>query len=125
MIPVESCAKLIGKTALESLLGVVPDEGKFLSEMKNYLDGGVVINTPRVFIMAKPIRSDLDPPGQWWVEEPDAWYVRWAAGDGAMKLMMDMGTPLPFVIFRRIKAGATGKWKRYEWNKLYERISGH
>lgn len=123
MIPVASCQLLDGPTAMESVLKIAPDRGKFLAEVKNYLEGGVVINTPRVFIMAKPIRSDEDPSGQWWVQEPDAWYVRWAAGEGAMRLMMEMGAPLPYVVFRRIKGGVTGKWKRYEWNELYQRVS--
>lgn len=96
-----------------------------MAEVGNYFEGGVVVNTPRVFIMAKPVDSSLEPSGQWWVEKPDAWYVRWAAGEGSMKLMMQMGTPLPFIVFRRIKEGATGKWKRYEWKKLFRRVAGH
>ena len=125
MIPVDTCAALRGQTAFESALSIAPDRDKFLAEMSNYLEAGVVINTPRVFIMAKPINSAEDPPGQWWVKNPDAWYIRWAAGRGSMQMMMEMGTPLPFVVFRRIKEGAIGKWKRYEWNKLYRRIADH
>ena len=110
---------------MESLMEVVPDRENFLAEMHNYMQAGVVINTPRMFVMAKPVDSSLDPGDQWWVEKPDAWYVRWAAGDGVMQMMMDSGEPLPYLIWRRIKSGATGKFKRYEWNKLYRRITGN
>lgn len=122
MIDFSECRHLKGGTALERLIELAPDRKNFLKEMNNYLQAGVVVNSPRMFLMAKPIESSKEPDGQWWVEKPDAWYIRWASGEGSMKLMMSMGEPLPFVVFRRFKDGHTGKLKRYEWKRLHERI---
>lgn len=122
MITELQCEKLIGKTAFEQLLDMSESRENFLLEFHNYMQGGVIVNTPRMFLMAKPIDSLKHPDKQWWVEKPDAWYVRWASGNGAMKMMMEMGRPLPYVMFRRIKEGFTKPFKRYEWNTIYRRV---
>lgn len=123
MINHSQCEKLFGETAFEQLVRIAPDKRKFLAEVNNYMQAGVVINTPRMFLMAKPVDSSEQPDAQWWVENPDAWYVRWASGRGAMKMMMTLGDPLPYVVFRRIKEGVTKPFKRYDWNTLFRRVA--
>lgn len=124
MITELHCEKLIGETAFERMLALAESRENFLMEFNNYMQGGVIVNTPKMFLMAKPVDSSKEPDGQWWVEKPDAWYVRWASGEGAMKAMMNMGEPLPYIVFRRIKEGVTKPFKRYEWDTLYRRIAG-
>lgn len=122
MITGLQCEELAGETAFEKCMSLAPDKDNFMLEFRNYMVGGVIVNTPRMFLMAKPIDSSVHPDGQWWTKNPDTWYVRWAAGNGAMKMMMEMGRPLPYVMFRRIKEGFTKPFKRYEWNTIYRRV---
>lgn len=102
-----------------------PNPSEFNNDLNNYLVGGVVISTPRFFVMGKPVDSKSDPRDQWWVDNPDAWYVRWFAGKGAMQALMDAVEPLKLVTFQRQKNGKEGQIKTYSWSKLYNLIRGN
>ena len=94
--------------------------GDFTQELGNYLTGGVVISTPTMFAMGKPIDSSLSPDGQWYSESADTWYVKWFAGQGSLRAIMDAVCPLPKVAFRRTRNGKESELKTYNWNRLYK-----
>ena len=51
-----------------------------------YLAHGYVFKTPHSLLLGKAVRTDGgNPDAQWDVENPNAWYVRTAVGDGAVK----------------------------------------
>jgi hypothetical protein len=51
-----------------------------------YMDRGYVFKTPHSLLLGKAVRRDQgNPDAQWDVKDPDAWYVRTAVGDGAVK----------------------------------------
>ena len=51
-----------------------------------YMDRGYVFKTPHSLLLGKAVRTDGgNPDAQWDVENPNAWYVRTAVGDGAVK----------------------------------------
>ena len=51
-----------------------------------YLAHGYVFKTPHSLLLAKAVRTDNgNPDAQWGVDNPNAWYVRTAVGDGAVK----------------------------------------
>lgn len=122
MIEFSQCFRLRGMTAFERILSIADSKESLLKEFNNYMQAGVVVSTPIMFLMAKPVDSSNPPDDQWWVENPDAWYIRWASGRDALLKMMSIGQPLPSVIFRRVKNGETKSFKKYEWNKLRNRI---
>jgi len=74
-------------------------------------------------MMLKPIEKAKEPSGQWFVKEPDTWYVRWVAGQGCVKAMMDAVSPLPFVQFRRISPNGETDLRTYPWDKLYKKVA--
>lgn len=99
------------------------DTQVFTREVDNYFRGGLVVSNPHVFVMAKPIKSDKDPCDQWYVENPDCWYVRWGAGKGCLKMMMDLVQPLPWVSFQRVQRNGLSEQRIYLWEKLYKKVS--
>ena len=113
---------LKGFAPYEQIALLYQDKRNFFREMNNYLVGGLVLSTPKLFLMAKPISRSSDPNGQWYVEDPDCWYVRWAAGTGGLKEMMDAVQPLPYVKFRRITMKGDTKLRTYKWDNLYRRV---
>ena len=73
-------------------------------EISIYMAHGYVHKTPESFILAKPVRTDLDehPANQWGVTDPDAWYVHAAVGDDWIMDWVDlMPFPLPKVGWMR------------------------
>ncbi len=115
--------KLKGLAPFEQIMGLYEDPADFSAEMNNYLIGGLVISTPTMFVMAKPVDSSTTPVGQWHAKNPDAWYVRWFAGEGALQAIMDSVQPLEKVMFSRVKQGKEKLIKTYQWNKLYNLAS--
>jgi|GEM_PF-3517283 len=115
--------KLKGLAPFEQIMGLYEDPADFSAEMNNYLVGGLVISTPTMFVMAKPVDSSITPVGQWYAKNPDAWYVRWFAGEGALQAIMDSVEPLEKVMFSRVKQGKEKLTKTYSWNKLYNLTS--
>ena len=115
--------KLKGLAPFEQIMAFYEDPADFNADLNSYLIGGVVISTPTMFAMGKPINSTIDPSGQWYAEKPDAWYVRWFAGEGALQAIMDAVEPLEKVIFSRVKQGKEKLTKTYSWNKLYNLAS--
>jgi hypothetical protein len=119
----DSIRKLQGLAPFEQIARLYEDPADFSAEFNNYLVGGVVISTPTMFAMGKPIDSAIDPNGQWYADKPDTWFVKWFAGEGALQAIMDVVEPLPKVIFSRIKNGKKSELKTYSWNKLYNLVS--
>ena len=119
----ELASRLKGCVPIEKIMALYNEPSKFVEELNNYLMGGLVISSPSFFMMLKPIEKDEDPHGQWNIKEPDAWYVRWAAGDNAVKAMMDAVTPLPYVCFRRLTAAGETKMRTYDWDKFYKKVA--
>ena len=74
--------------------------------------GGYVYIAPDHLIIGKPVRRDGgDPAAQWHVEEPDAWFVKFAAGDGRVRKFMElMPFPLPWVGWARETKKRSVNW---------------
>ena len=47
---------MIGETAFERMLALRESRENFLMEFNNYMQG-VIVNTPKMFLMAKPVDS--------------------------------------------------------------------
>jgi hypothetical protein len=107
----------------EQIAALYEDKTLFIRELNNYLVGGLVFSTPSMFMMLKPIDSSIDPSGQWYAQNPDAWYVRWAAGRGYLKSMMDIVEPLPKVMFRRVTENGETELRTYNWETMYRKVS--
>tara|TARA_R100001463_G_scaffold82499_1_gene137096 strand:+ start:65 stop:445 length:381 start_codon:yes stop_codon:yes gene_type:complete len=119
----EMLAQLKGYAPITKIMELYNEPKKFVEELNNYLMGGMVISSPHFFLMLKPIDRTKDPHGQWWVQDPNAWYVRWAAGDKAVKAMMDAVPPLPYLCFRRLTEGGETKLRTYNWQKFYKKVA--
>ena len=115
--------KLKGLAPFEQIVSIYQDKAAFFKELNNYLIGGLVISNPSFFMMLKPIDGTKEPSGQWFVDIPDTWYVRWVAGKGCIKEMMDQLTPLPFLQFRRISPNGETALRTYSWDKLYKKVA--
>lgn len=118
----EMLTKLKGLAPFEQVVALYKDKNDFFKEMHNYLIGGLVISNPQLFMMLKPIDGSADPYGQWYVKNPDTWYVRWVAGQNQLKEMMDNVNPLPFVMFRRITSNGDTKIRTYKWETMYKKV---
>jgi hypothetical protein len=115
--------KLKGLAPFEQIAALYEDKTLFVKELENYLVGGMVFSTPTMFMMLKPVDSTIDPNGQWYAQKPDCWYVRWAAGRGYLKAMMDIIEPLPKVMFRRITENGETDLRTYKWEQMYKKVS--
>ena len=115
--------KLKGFAPFEQIAMLYEDKTKFFEELNNYLVGGVVISTPSIFMMLKPIDREVDPRGQWYAQTPDAWYVRWASGIGGLKAMMNAVEPLPYVMFRRVTENGETNLRTYKWESMYRKVN--
>ena len=118
----EMVEKVKGFAPFEQIAMIYRDRAKFYQELNNYMIGGLVISSAKFFMMLKPVDRNQDPSGQWWTENPDAWYVRWAAGPSGVKVFMDAVEPLPYVMFRRINPSGETRLRTYEWDKLYRKV---
>jgi hypothetical protein len=107
----------------EQIASLYEDKSLFVKELENYLVGGMVFSTPTMFMMLKPVDSTIDPNGQWYAQKPDCWYIRWAAGRGYLKAMMDIIEPLPKVMFRRITENGETDLRTYKWEQMYKKVS--
>ena len=115
--------KLDGLAPFEQVMSLHDDRTAFFKEFHNYMQGGLVLSTPELFLMMKPVDSSKDPSGQWWVKKPDAWYCRWAAGRGALKAMFNQVTPMPKLMFRRVTPAGTSKLKTYSWDRIFKKVN--
>ena len=118
----EMVEKVKGFAPFEQIAMISLDRAKFYQELNNYMIGGLVISSAKFFMMLKPVVRSQEPRGQWWAENPDAWYVRWAAGPSGVKVFMDAVEPLPYVMFRRINPSGETRLRTYEWDKLYRKV---
>lgn len=114
--------KLKGLAPFEQIMVFYDNLQNFSDEFQNYLIGGMVISTPTMFVMAKPIDSKDDPNTQWYVKNPDCWYVRWFAGQGALQQVMDSVDPLEKVMFCRQREHMETEPRIYKWNRLYDLV---
>jgi hypothetical protein len=114
--------KLKGLAPFEQIARLYEDPADFSAELNNYFVGGLVISTPTMFVMAKPIDSSVDPRGQWYAEKPDTWYVRWFAGEGALQAIMDAVNPLEKVMFQRVRKHMETDVRTYKWKRLYNLV---
>jgi len=114
--------KLNGLAPFEQVMSFYDNLQDFSNEMNNYLVGGLVISTPTMFVMAKPIDSSQQPDGQWYTEKPDCWYVRWFAGEGALQAIMDSVQPLEKVMFQRVREHMETEPRTYKWKRLYNLV---
>jgi len=119
----DSIRKLKGLAPFEQIARLYEDPADFCAELNNYFVGGVVISTPTMFAMGKPIDSSIDPCGQWYADKPDCWYVRWFAGEGALQAIMDAVEPLQKVMFKRVKERGESDLRTYKWERLYNLVS--
>ena len=81
-----------------------------------YLANGYVFKTPSSLLLGKAVKTNAgNPDAQWNVEDPDAWYIRTAVGDGAVKKFMDhMPYPLPWIGWMRHVKNKPVKYFSYE-----------
>jgi hypothetical protein len=81
-----------------------------------YLANGYVFKTPNSLLLGKAVRTDGgNPDAQWNVKNPDAWYVRTAVGDGAVKEFIDrIPYPLPWVGWMRHVKNKPVKYFSYD-----------
>jgi len=114
--------KLKGLAPFQQIMSFYDNLQDFSDEMQNYLLGGLVISTPTMFVMGKPIDSSKDPSGQWYAENPDCWYVRWFAGEGSLQAIMDSVNPLEKVMFQRVRENMETERRTYKWNRLYNLV---
>lgn len=119
-IKTELLAKTKGLPPFEQVVAMYKDKSDFFKEMHNYLIGGLVISTPSHFVMAKPVDHTIEPEGQWYVEKPNAWYVKWFAGKGVIKAIMESVEPLPKIVFSRFKSGQS-EIRKYDWKIFYNK----
>ena len=77
-----------------------------------YMAHGYVFKTPHSLLLGKPVRKDAgDPDGQWDVDNPNAWYVRTAVGDGAVgEFISRIPYALPWVGWMRHVKNKPVKW---------------
>ena len=98
----EMLTKLKGLAPFEQILAIYEDKSLLFRELHNYMIGGMVASNPSYFMMCKAIDGSKDASNQWFCKNPDTWYIRWVAGKGCIKEMMEQLAPLPFLKFRRI-----------------------
>jgi len=91
----------------------------FWEDVEDYLRWGIVYSGPGMFMMYKMVNSKEDPVNQWKVNDPDAWFVKWAAGHGCISYMLSIMVPkLPKLIFFRHKNGEDSEMKTYDMEKF-------
>lgn len=101
-----------------------PDNDPFADVLAAHLVGGVVVSTPDVFFLARPVdtRGEQDLFDYAWCQfaDPDCWHCYLAAGD-LRGLGRYMPYPLPFISFVRRKELRIRPLKkvihRYGWQK--------
>lgn len=101
----------------------IGDPDDFERDVGTYLRDGHVAASPNWIIMGKAVRRDGgDPDLQWWddVRCCDAWFVKFAAGEGTFaEWVKSIPYKLPFIGWRRaLKDKPVRYW---EWNKVTRR----
>ena len=107
--------------AIEDIINLYGKErvSDFWCDVEDYLRGGIVYSGHGMFMMYKMVDSTVDPVDQWGPQEPDAWFVKWAAGRGCITYMLSMMVPkLPKLIFFRHKNGEDSEMKTYDMEKF-------
>jgi hypothetical protein len=114
-----------GYSPIHEVIEMYKSKSDFVHDLEGYLQAGVVLSTPKFFLMGKPVDKDQEPLGQWHLPEDkcNAWFVKWASGRGCLKYMMETVKPLAHVMFSRIKGNNTSEYKVYDWNKFHQKIN--
>lgn len=93
----------------------------FEQDLGFYLCHGYVFCTPDRFLLAKPVRSSIGE-ADWSPDDPDCWYVHYAAGHGALQwFMRQTPYPLPFIGWMRNK-GKNDRFRTYPTNLLCAKL---
>ena len=83
----------------------IGDADNFERDLGTYLRDGYVFGSPRYILLGKPVRRDGgDPDSQWWDDEKqcDAWFVKFAAGEGMFgEFKRSIPFELPFIGWMR------------------------
>ena len=119
----ELLTKLKGYAPYQQIVALYEDKGPFFKELHNYMIGGMVCSNPSYFMMCKAIDGSKDASDQWFCKTPDTWYIRWVAGQGCIKEMMEQLEPLPFLKFRRITPNGETNIRTYSWDRMYKIVS--
>ena len=88
-------------------------DGDLMGDIAAYSTlGGYVFITPNSLMFGKAVRTDGGSPDeQWNVTGPDAWYVRFAAGEDAIsEFISRIPFPLPKVGWSRISKDRPVRW---------------
>ena len=117
--------KLEGFAPYQQIVALYHDKAPFFKELHNYMIGGMVQSNPSFFMMCKAVDGSKDASEQWFCKNPDTWYIRWVAGKGCIKEMMDQLDPLPFLKFRRITPNGETKIRTYKWERMYKIVKYH
>ena len=110
------------KVLEEAVLSYEKTGGTWEDDIARYAHlGGYVYIAPDCIILGKPVRRDMGiPEGQWNVEDPDAWFVKYAGGRGYVSKFIDLiPFPLPFVGWGRETKGKAVKW--FDFHKILRR----
>ena len=96
----------------------------FAQDLEAHLLHGVVVSTPDLFFMARPVSHDatgdriVNPWHNTWDKEPDCWHVYLYAGD--MMSAFKQVCWLPFVSFEK-----RNRLRVYRRNVIYAACSRH
>ena len=123
-VKVELLKKLREYAPVDRIVLLYEQKEDFLQELANYMSGGLVVSNPKFFMMTKPIDSSQPPKGQWQVDDPDCWYIRWVAGEESLGAMMECMEPLKFVMFSRITENGETSMRKYSWDRLARLTKG-
>jgi len=92
-------------TEAKEFYSKIGDSDNFERDLGTYLRDGYVFASPKCVILGKPVcRDGGDPDSQWWEDESqcDAWFVKFAAGEGMFsEFKRAMPFKLPFIGWMR------------------------
>ena len=93
----------------------IGESNDFERDLGKYLLDGYMVSSPNGIIFGKPVRRDGGPAdAQWWDDEEncDAWFVKFAAGEGMIREFIEaMPYQLPFIGWMRAtKSKAVRYW---------------
>jgi hypothetical protein len=91
----------------------------FAQDLEAHLLHGLVVSTPDLFLMARPVSHDaigdkiVNPWHNTWESEPDCWHLYLYAGD-MMTAFKQATHELPYVSFER-----KNRLRIYSWDQIF------